>query len=203
VTKFIDDFAAAQPHGGFYKVLDVARRIAGTGSLGLERYAILVEGKGSPDANYLIDLKEAAPSAMAPWVDRKQPRWKTEAERVVTVQRRMQAVSMAFLQPMVMGDKSYIFRGLLPTEDRVAIDHPGIVAGALARTVATMGRLTAWAQLRSAGRAGADGPDELVAWGAKRKWKARLLEVSAHCADLCRADAKAYDAAYADGAFDV
>ena len=32
-------------------MLDVARRIAGTGSLGVERYAILVEGKGSPDIN--------------------------------------------------------------------------------------------------------------------------------------------------------
>ncbi|MDE1926983.1 MAG: DUF2252 family protein, partial [Burkholderiales bacterium] len=203
VTDFMDAYAATQAHGHFFKVIDVARRIAGTGSLGLDRYAILVEGKGSPDANYLIDLKEAAPSALAPWVGIKQPRWKTEAERVVTVQRRMQAVSMAFLRPMMMGDKSYILRALQPTEDRIAIDHPGVVGGEFARAVATMGRLTAWAQLRSAGRGGADGADDLVAWGAKRKWKARLLEVSEHCAAQCRTDSKAYDAAYDAGAFDV
>ncbi|MDE2369991.1 MAG: DUF2252 family protein [Burkholderiales bacterium] len=203
VTDFIDAYAATQNHGRFFRVIDVARRIAGTGSLGLDRYVILVEGKGSPDANYLIDLKEAAPSALARWTGVKQPRWKTEAERVVTVQRRMQAVSMAFLRPMMMGDKSYILRGLQPTEDRIAIDHPAVVAGEFERAVATMGRLTAWAQLRSAGRGGADSADDLIEWGGKRKWKSRLLEVSEHCAEACRADSKAYDTAYDAGAFDV
>jgi uncharacterized protein (DUF2252 family) len=57
-------------------VLDIGRRIAGTGSLGVERYVVLVEGKGSPDRNYLLDIKEAKPSAMAPHLARlgiKQP----------------------------------------------------------------------------------------------------------------------------------
>jgi hypothetical protein len=34
---------------------DVARRIAGTGSLGVQRYVILVEGKGSTGGHYLPD----------------------------------------------------------------------------------------------------------------------------------------------------
>ena len=57
VTKLIGTFAASQENPDFFKVLDVARRIAGTGSLGLERYIVLIEGKGSPDANFLLDLK--------------------------------------------------------------------------------------------------------------------------------------------------
>jgi uncharacterized protein (DUF2252 family) len=97
VTRFMERFASRQPHPEFYQVLDVARRIAGTGSLGVERYAILVEGKGTPDQNYLLDLKEALPSSMAKHLPRIQPRWDNEAERVVTLKRRMQAVSMAFL----------------------------------------------------------------------------------------------------------
>jgi len=42
----------------------VARRIAGTGSLGVERYVLLIEGKGSPDGNYLLDLKQALPAVL-------------------------------------------------------------------------------------------------------------------------------------------
>ncbi len=59
VTQFMQQFAAGESDPDFYRVLDVARRIAGTGSLGVDRYVILVEGKGSPDGNYLLDLKEA------------------------------------------------------------------------------------------------------------------------------------------------
>ena len=45
-----------------------------------------------------------------------------QAHRVVAVQQRMQAVSMAFLQPVTMGHASYVLRGLQPTEDRVSLD---------------------------------------------------------------------------------
>ena len=36
------------------------------GSLGLDRYVVLVEGKGSPDGNYLLELKQCQPSALLP-----------------------------------------------------------------------------------------------------------------------------------------
>ena len=68
VTSFMHAFAAEQPNPAFYKVLDVARRIAGTGSLGVDRYVMLVEGKGSPDTNYLLDLKQALPCSLAPYL---------------------------------------------------------------------------------------------------------------------------------------
>jgi hypothetical protein len=32
-----------------------------------------------------------------------QPKWKSEAHHVVALQRRLQAVSMAFLQPLILG----------------------------------------------------------------------------------------------------
>ncbi|MEP7336272.1 MAG: DUF2252 family protein, partial [Acidobacteriota bacterium] len=49
VKAFFKTWAAKQPKPKFFRLLDVARRIAGTGSLGVDRYALLVEGKGSPD----------------------------------------------------------------------------------------------------------------------------------------------------------
>ena len=98
VIEFMTGFAATQPNPKFFDVIDIGRRIAGTGSLGVERFVVLVEGKGSPDGNYLLDIKEAKPSALAPHLARlgiKQPGWTDEASRVVTVQNRMQAVNHA------------------------------------------------------------------------------------------------------------
>ena len=65
LTSVIERFGAARGEPRFYRLLDAARRVAGNGSLGLERYVLLVEGKGSPRGNYLLDLKRAVPSALA------------------------------------------------------------------------------------------------------------------------------------------
>ena len=64
VMAFLKTFAAAQSNPRFYKVMAVARRVAGTGSLRVDRMVILIEGKGSPDDNYLLDLKEALPTSL-------------------------------------------------------------------------------------------------------------------------------------------
>ena len=64
LKAFIERFGAAQGEQRFYRLLDAARRVAGKGSLGLERYVLLVEGKGSPRGNYLLDLKRAVPSTL-------------------------------------------------------------------------------------------------------------------------------------------
>lgn len=111
VLRHASKFSASQGNPNFYKMIDVARRIAGTGSLGVDRYVILVEGKGSPDNNYLLDLKEALPSVVTPHVKTPQPHWDTEAARVVAVQQRAQAVSQAFLHADSSG--SLIFAGML------------------------------------------------------------------------------------------
>ena len=63
ITRVIERLGARRRQKKFYRVLDVARRVAGCGSLGLARWIVLVEGKGSPRGNYLLDLKEARPPA--------------------------------------------------------------------------------------------------------------------------------------------
>ncbi len=204
VTDLMAAFAKTQPNPEFYKVLDVARRIAGTGSLGLDRYAILVKGKGSPDCNYLLDLKLSVPSALAPELKKiKQPRWQTEAHRVVALQQRGQAVPMAFLQPILMGDKSYILRGLQPSEDRVAVAPNELTVAGLHELLISMGKVVAWMHLRAAGRQGAAGPDDLIAWGKKSKWQRKLIDASLHCAELVRDDAQAFNAAYDAGSLNA
>lgn len=189
VGAFLDAFSAQQfepRYPRFFEPLDVARRVAGTGSLGVERYVILVEGKGSPDHNYLLDLKEALPSALAPRLAAMriaQPAWGDEADRIVTVQRRMQAVEHAFLQPVRFAGRSFILRGLQASEDRVAIrewkNKGDDRLDRLDEVVSTMGRVLAWDQLRASGRAGAAGADELIAFAQRDDWAAPLLAAAA------------------------
>ncbi|WP_035059126.1 DUF2252 domain-containing protein [Andreprevotia chitinilytica] len=209
IESFIAAWASQQTHPQFFKLLDVARRIAGTGSLGVDRYSILVEGKGSPDDNYLLDLKQALPSALVPHVPLKQPAWTSEAERVVTIQRRMQAVSMAFLQSVRIEDDasapSYILRGLQPSEDRVALpaDAPADKASGkqLASLMCSMGAVVAWAQLRSSGRQGSAIADELIDFGQRADWQRPLLDAAEACATAVKQDWQTFGTAWDGGVF--
>ena len=203
VTQFMNQFAASEPNPDFYRILDVARRIAGTGSLGVDRYVILVEGKGSPDGNFLIDLKEALPSSVMPHVRVPQPKWATEAQRVVDVQRRNQAVSQAFLHAVEFNQRSYVLRSLQPSEDRVALSDWDGKLPRLEAVVNSMAELSAWAHLRSGGRQKSSIADELIAFGNRKDWQLPLIELATQCETLVMDDWKAYCEAYDRGAFDL
>ncbi len=203
VSEFMQQFARTQPHPEFYRVIDIARRIAGTGSLGMERYAILVAGKGSPDQNYLLDLKQAQSSSVAAHLKTIQPAWPNQAQRIVSLQRRMQAVSMAFLQPVVMNGKSFVLRALQPLEDRVPLARSHRNISQWGGVVQVMGECVAWAQLRSSGHQGSSIADVLTAFGNRRKWRSKLLEAACLQADQVEADWQTYCAAYDEGAFEL
>jgi uncharacterized protein (DUF2252 family) len=205
VTDLLRTFAATQTTPEFFDVLDVVQRIAGTGSLGLERYVILVKGKAptksAPDGNYLLDLKVAMPSSLLPHVSLKQPSWPSEAHRVVALQQRMQAVSMAFLHALPWGKRSLVLRALQPSEDRIAIGSGNHSASELSQVLRNMGQLVAWAQLRSAGRQGSAIADELIDFSHAPKWQTRLLDSARACAEQTRGDARIFNGAYDDGVF--
>ena len=165
----------------------------------MDRYAILIQGKGHLGGNYLLDLKRSLPSSLTPYLRVDQPRWKTEAHRIVELQRRVQAVSMAFLQPVRLGKIPYVLRALQPAEDRIALDRLRQPMGDLEQMVCAMGRIVAWAQLRSAGRDGSAIADELIDFGRRKNWKRTLLEASKDCADQVLRDAEVFNAAYDDG----
>jgi len=197
-------------------VIDVARRIAGTGSLGLERYVVLVAGKGSAgkregnkregtkrengkrvDSNHLLDLKLALPSSLdAPLRERLtlvQPPWPHAAERCVALEQRLQAVPAAMLHPVIARDRSYVLRSLLPTQDRMRLDPKHTRPDELAQALRDMGRLAAWAHLRASGRQGAASADALIAFGLQRKaWAAPLLGVAEACAAQVKSDWQAW-----------
>lgn len=194
-------FARSQPTPSFFAPLDVARRIAGTGSLGLERYVILVQGKGGPDGNYLLDLKQAPASSLAPHLRQAQPAWATQAQRIVAVQDRMQAVTPAFLHARGDAQRSYVLRALLPSEDRVTLDRTRVSMSDFAAVMRTMGKVAASAHLRSSGRDGSAIADALIDFGRRNKWRSALLGIALGCAEQVERDWASYCAAYDAGAF--
>ncbi len=201
-AQLVNDFAQTQEYPGFFKVLDVARRIAGTGSLGVERYVVLIKGKGSPDGNLLLDLKQVHASSLLPHLKGiAQPAWASQAQRAVALQQRVQAVSAALLQPLRAGRHGYVLRALQPSEDRVTLDRSAQKLKALEQVLRTMGRIVAWGQLRSAGRQGSAIADELIAHGHERRWHQPLLDAAHEAAAQVEHDWKRYAEAYDDGVF--
>ncbi|MDD5541539.1 MAG: DUF2252 domain-containing protein [Acidobacteriia bacterium] len=192
VEQLIKKWAARQADPAFFNVIDVAHRIAGTGSLGLYRFAVLVRGKGSPDHNFLLDLKEAAPSSIESRLKLRQPKWRHEADRVVSIQQRVQGTSPALLSPVEMHGRSYILHELQPLQDKVNLRNWNGKLKRLEKLVATMGELAAWGQLRSSGRQGSSTADELMAFANQSEWQGKLLDYSSAYAHHVFSDYKEF-----------
>ncbi len=179
VENFIKVFAAEQPNPKFFKLLDVAQRIAGKGSLGIERYVLLVEGKGSPDGNYLLDLKKALPSSLAPYTVWAQPIWKNEGDRIVAIQKRLQAIPIAFLHSVTIDKDSFVLRGLQSTQsptDHLKIEKWDDKLPHSEALMQSLGQVVAWSHLRSSARQGSAIVDQLIDFASKSKWKAEVME---------------------------
>ncbi|MEI6544623.1 MAG: DUF2252 domain-containing protein [Methylococcales bacterium] len=193
VLKFMKTFAAHQSKPKFFKVLDVARRIAGIGSLGTERYIILVEGLGSPHGNYLLDLKYVPGSALAPYLTLPQPEWNSEADRVITIQHHVQAISPAFLNAVQIGHRSYVMRELLPDSDRLHLESWNGKLRRLEKVMIAMGKVVAWGHLRSGGRQGSAIADDWIAFADRNSdWRNPLLEYGVSYSEQVESDWKVF-----------
>jgi uncharacterized protein (DUF2252 family) len=200
VKGFMRKFAASRAALTFFKMLDVARRIAGTGSLGLPRYTILVNGFGTPAEHFLLDLKFAPPSALAKYVRTKQPKWGNEADRVVGVERRMQAVAPALLQVVAIDSEPFVLRELMPTQDKLDLQGWKGELPPLESLARDMGFLVAWSELRSSGRNGSATIDELITFGTKHKWRNAVLAYAEEYQGITERYWEQFREAYDDGA---
>jgi len=178
--RTFESWARRQPDPGLYQVLDVCGRIAGNGSLGLERYIILVSGGKLP---FILDMKAAAPAAPLAFLRAGQPGWPSEAERVATVQHFMQYVPIARLSWIGTAPVSYVVHALQPAEDRIAVDD--LSEAENEEFVRQWAGLVASAHLRSGGWRGSAGLDELIEFGrsldgaARRRLLAAAREAAA------------------------
>lgn len=159
--------------------LDVAFRVAGTGSLGVQRLAILVRGKGGKDGAWIFEIKEeGTPSATALLGA---PRMKPAA-RVVAAMRACQARPPQLLGAVELEGRSMLLRRLTPQEDKLSL--AAITRDEVLPAANYLGSLAAHAHQRGASKK------------AKRAWKkserTALLEQAIELAGLHEAAYLAY-----------
>lgn len=182
-----------------YQAIDACFRVAGTGSLGVHRYVFLV--RNDAGKHLLIDMKEAQPSSLLPWLGVPQPAWASEAERVVAIQERMQNINPALLSTTTFKNLPYVMKEMQPTADKIDFLTVKDRYKDIACVVEDMAFLTASAQLRSAGRQGAAIPDLLIDFGRETHWQAPVLEYATHYSAQVRKDYQEYFTAYKAGYF--
>ena len=104
-----------------YQVLDVAIRVAGTGSIGLNRYVFLLFDQILQDYSF-FDVKQAQPSSLTltPYLQNLQPKWQNQAERIQTIQNYMQYIVPAHLSSFSFHNEMYIVKQLQPEQDKIA-----------------------------------------------------------------------------------
>ena len=130
-----------------FRVLDAAFRVAGTGSLGTFRVAVLVEGHGTPAGAWMFDLKAMGESAGLAFATR---RSEPGPERVANALQTMLRHPPTMLGTVRALGHGMLVRRLTPQEDR--LDWITLPPDERGKTLAYLGALTAAAHRRGARR---------------------------------------------------
>lgn len=165
------------PHFSQFVFEDAAIRVAGVGSLGLERYCVLCFSK-KKGKRYLLDLKQARASCFAKQVDVKQPRTSNEADRIISAGYLLQFNSPAFESAMNMDNKWFIVKELQPSNDKMDVNNFTNDLSALSEVAEEMAVLLAYAHIRSSGHRGASTADELMRFADKKQWQKDVIDIS-------------------------
>jgi uncharacterized protein (DUF2252 family) len=188
VIQSIDIWSKTQANPNFFEVLDVGFRVAGTGSLGLDRYLILVAGKGSPDSNYLLDFKQQLDSSLQPYLQVEQPEWKNPAIRVMNIQKMVQPSPPALLAAIEFNGSSYLLRELQPSQDKVTLKAGKISLSEFEKLIETMANVTAFTHLHGGGKSGATTVENLIMFGQTLDWQQDVLKYASDYAKQVRRD---------------
>jgi len=184
-----------------YEVKDAIFRLAGTGSIGVKRYLFLLKSKKSKHDYLLIDMKQAFPSSLQPFVDIEQPAWKSDAERVIAIQQRMQNMSAFMLSTSQFLDDHYVMQELQPVKDTLKFKMIKDSYRHLYKVIDDMAVLTASSQIRSGGTDGSATIDELKAFGSATDWQEPLLMCAIQAAAIVKEDYRQYMKDYKRGVF--
>ncbi|HEY8308941.1 MAG TPA: DUF2252 family protein, partial [Gemmatimonadaceae bacterium] len=201
VEQMMESVGEAARDNEYFRVVDVAHRIAGIGSIAFPRYVVLVEGRGSPDRNVLIDVKLAHSSAIASLRPLGQPAWKSEAERVVMVQRHSAVVAPAFLFAAEWNAQSYCSREMQPQEDRIRLHDWEKQPKKIGEAIVLMAAVAAWMHMRGGGWLGSAPIEQLAAFGRETSWREPLLQLARDAASRTQQQYLEFSKAYDDGYF--
>jgi uncharacterized protein (DUF2252 family) len=129
----------------FYKPVDVAFKVVGTGSVGLRDYCIYLEGSGPADPLFL-QIKEEAASAYAPYLPDARPP-AHNGKRTAEGQRFMQIQTDPFLGWTHIGGRQYLVRQL--NDHKGSIEIEDLVGANLRAYAEVCGELLARSHARS------------------------------------------------------
>jgi uncharacterized protein (DUF2252 family) len=177
LVTHIEDWIANSSDSPYnFKVKDAVFRLAGTGSIGLKRYLFLLKSTNTKGKYLLLDMKQSTTSSLLPYIDiPPQPEWTTEADRIVTVQQRMQYISASLLSTTVFREKPYVLQELQPVKDSIKFKLIKDRYRDIYRVIDDMAMLTASSQLRSAGMDGTAPIDDLIAFAKEPDWQNYLV----------------------------
>ena len=129
----------------FYRPMDVAFKVVGTGSVGLRDYCVYFEGNGPGDPLFL-QIKEEPASAYAPYLPEAHA-IQHNGQRVAQGQRAMQMQSDPFLGWTYMGGRQYLVRQL--NDHKGSVDMEDLKSGGLEAYAVVCGELLARGHARS------------------------------------------------------
>ncbi len=164
-------------------LLDAAFRIAGTGSIGLERYCVLCHHKPA-GKYYLLDIKEARRSCYRDVTDIAQPKFKNDANRIIYAEYTMQFNAANFLSSVRIDNKWFVVKELQPVIDKLAIENFKNDFPLFKEAALMMAPLLAYDQLRSSGYSGSSTADDLMRFAHKQQWQADVVELANDLAEL-------------------
>ena len=199
IIKIVNQWLMAKEGPRKWKAMDVVFRIAGTGSIGIDRYIVLIQNNVT-QKKIMLDLKRALPSSLEIINSIQQPIWKNEADRIVQVQYRMQHMCPAWLDCIAVGNSWFVIKEIQPTADK--IDFTSFKSDPISQEqlLYNLGQLTASAQLRSGGRQGSVITDTLISFGSDTNWQQSLIEYAnsyaVQVAKYFREFSKAFDKGY-------
>ncbi len=133
---------------GGYRLVDVAHKVVGVGSVGLRAYIALCEGSG-PDDVLFLQLKQARRSVVAPYVHGDSAWHDHQGQRVVEYQQALQTVSDPLLGWTTVGERQYYVRQFRDMKGAVVVD--GVDAAALTDYAGICGLLLAKGHARTSG----------------------------------------------------
>ncbi len=129
----------------FYRPMDVAFKVVGTGSVGLRDYCVYFEGNGPNDPLFL-QIKEEPKSAYHAYLPNAHPD-PHNGKRVADGQRAMQLQSDPFLGWTNIGSRQYLVRQL--NDHKGSIDLEDLAGGGLTAFAEVCGELLARGHARS------------------------------------------------------
>ncbi len=173
-----------------FRLVDVARKVVGVGSVGLAAYVALYLGRDDDDP-LVLQVKEAAQSVLAPYLPG--PGVHDQGHRVVTGQRLMQASSDAFLG-WAGGDRGRWFYVRQLADMKWSLDAAGVPPRGLALFARLCGQALARAHARSGDRIAIDGY-----LGSGDAFDRAIAAFAAAYADRNALDHHAFQQAISDG----